>query len=224
MPSQPLLSSNLFLFNVLRNRLADGTCLALQRAEAQPGYTARGILQEVPAPPGRGVAERVIEMSERLHELMAAERNVLREALLTQIRHSTSAHYRSMELEALRERCGTLVSKFLEAVQGSPRCFVDYIAGIAGTRFGEGFRLEEIQMALNIFEEYAWKICAHKVEDKEQLLKDLSLVTGIFGTAKDQLALAYLKQRNGLLSSARPLIEKLEELSSVTESSELEME
>ncbi len=163
-------------------------------------------------------------MSDRLHDLMAAERDVLREAVLTQIRNSTATHYRNADLGSLRERCGTLVAKFLEAVEGSPRCFVDYITSIAGTRFGEGFRLEEIQMALNIFEEYAWKICAHKVEDKDQLLKDLSLVTGIFGTAKDQLALEYLKQRNGLLSSARPLIEKLEELSSVTESSELEME
>jgi len=166
--------------------------------------------------------DRVNEMIyDRLHHLMAAERQVLREALLTQIRNSTATHYKNVELEALRERCGTLVDKFLEAVEGSPRCFVDYITGIAGARIGEGFQLDEIQMALNIFEEYAWKICAHKVEDKEQLLKDLSLVTGIFGTAKDQLAREYLKQKDSVLAIAKVFIDQMEELSGGMESTVL---
>lgn len=150
---------------------------------------------------------------------MAAERQVLKEALLNQIRHSSAPHYRNAELEPLRQRCGTLVDKFLEAVAGSPGCFVDYVAGIAAKRYDEGFGLDEIQMALNIFEEYAWKVCAHKVEDKEQLLRDLSLVTGIFGTAKDQLAREYLKQKDNVLSVARVFIEQVEELTGGMESS-----
>jgi hypothetical protein len=160
----------------------------------------------------------------RLHDLMAAERDVLREALLTQIRNSTATRYRNVELESLRERCGTLVDKFLEAVEGSPRCFVDYITGIAGARIGEGFHLDEIQMALNIFEEYAWKICAHKVEDKDQLLKDLSLVTGIFGTAKDQLAREYLKQKDSVLAIAKVFIDQMEDLSGGSESTILPLD
>jgi len=143
---------------------------------------------------------------------MAAERQVLKEALLNQVHHSSAPHYRNAELEPLRRRCGTLVDKFLEAVAGSPASFVEYVTGIAGARYDEGFGLDEIQMALNIFEEYAWKVCAHKVEDKEQLLKDLSLVTGIFGTAKDQLAREYLKQKDNVLSVARVFIEQVEEL------------
>ncbi len=156
---------------------------------------------------------------ERLHDLMAAERDVLREAVLTQIRNSTATHYRNADVDALRVRCGTLVDKFLEAVEGSPRCFVDYIIGIAQARIGEGLGLDEIQMALNIFEEYAWKICAHKVEDKDQLLKDLSLVTGIFGTAKDQLAREYLKQKDSVLSIAKVFFDQLEDFSGGAESS-----
>lgn len=192
----------------------------MNRVGGSPGYERT----KGSAPAGRQAAERVIEMNDRLFDLMATEREVLKEALLTQIRNSTATQYRKLNLEVLRERCGTLVEKFLESVEGSPRCFVDYIISIAGARIGEGFQLEEIQMALNIFEEYSWKICAHKVADKDQLLKDLSLVTGIFGSAKDQLAREYLKQRESLISSARPLIEKLEELSSVTESSDMVME
>jgi len=158
---------------------------------------------------------------DRLHDLMVAEREVLREAILTQVRNSNAMHYRNVELEALRGRCGTLVDKFLEAVEGSPRCFVDYITGIAGARIGEGFHLDEIQMALNIFEEYAWKICAHKVEDKDQLLKDLSLVTGIFGTAKDQLAREYLKQKDSVLGIAKVFIDQMEDLTGGSESTVL---
>jgi hypothetical protein len=173
---------------------------------------------------GRGAGEWVNEMSDRLHELMAAEKDVLREALLTQLRNSTARRYREVNLLLLRERCETLVDRFLEAVESSPRRFVDYITGIARVRIEEGFHLDEIQMALNIFEEYAWKVCAHKVADKEQLLKDLSLVTGIFGTAKDQLALEYLRQKEDLLACVRPLIEKLEELSSYSEASPMVME
>jgi hypothetical protein len=76
----------------------------------------------------------------------------------------------------------------------APHGFDDYLCEILGKRIAEGYSLEELQRALRIFEELLWRLCAQERRDRDQLVRDLAVVTTIIGAAKDHLARVYLER------------------------------
>jgi hypothetical protein len=153
-------------------------------------------------------------MSQALSEIMHRQRDDLIETVAQRLHKSTATHYRSLDTDLLRSRSERLVDTFLTSLAGAPGNFGRYIREITEERISEGFFLEEIQTALNILEERAWQIAVRDTAEAgaADLSRNLSLITGTIGAAKDQLALVYLEHKERAESRAARLEAKLQEL------------
>ena len=153
-------------------------------------------------------------MSHALFELMHGRRDDLIETVVRRLRSSTAPHYQNLDPDLLRGRSERLVDTFLTALDDAPADFVRFIRRISEERISEGFFLPEIQTALNILEERAWQVAAAEAPagDAEALVRDLGLITGTIGAAKDQLARIYLQRKEQAESRADRLQARLDEL------------
>lgn len=156
-------------------------------------------------------------MNSLIFRLVDQSRNALATSLFTQLRNSSTPHYATADPDVLERRCHELVRSFRDAVETEPARFADDICRITGVRIGEGYRLEEIQFALGIFEDLLWRMCVDKVSERDPLLGCLCLVSGTIDAAKDRLAREYLRYEVEALASAEALIYQLEELYKGTE-------
>ncbi|MFH2052952.1 MAG: hypothetical protein ABIK96_10850 [bacterium] len=132
-------------------------------------------------------------MSTDIRAALASRRDEISSAVFSRLHDSTAVHYRQADQDLLHGRADRLVEAFLEALPGKPGIFIDYIGEIARERIGEGFALREIQLALSILEDQAWKLVAAVVPAGDQVAA-LGMVTTIIGAAKDQLANVYLQE------------------------------
>jgi hypothetical protein len=139
----------------------------------------------------------------------------LEAALLVQ----DAPHYRGAPQDERRERVGRLVAVFLDALRaGGPAPFVAHVRGIAGERASEGYPLAEIQHALSALEAQAWPIVTEAGGDTEVVVRRLALLTGIVGRGKDELARAFLEQKERAEAEAARLAERLDTLFKGTDS------
>lgn len=125
---------------------------------------------------------------------MIERQNRLARSLFLRVRNSTAAHYRQVDADLLDKRCKSAVEAFCESMKTSPASFGDYIAGIAKDRIEAGYELSELQLLMSILEELLWQLCIDTVEDKDELVKSLSVVSGTVGHAKDRLARVFLQR------------------------------
>jgi hypothetical protein len=136
-------------------------------------------------------------MTARMSVLTTKDASGLTEALFTGLRNAATApHYEAIDAAALAKRCRLLVDVFVTALEGNGALFVDYVHRITEERIGEGFYLPEIQHALSLLESGAWQIVVER-SNVASLVRNLGIVTGVVGAAKDELARVYLahKQR-----------------------------
>ncbi|MFH1809722.1 MAG: hypothetical protein ABIJ09_13325 [Pseudomonadota bacterium] len=159
-------------------------------------------------------------MAAKMEQRISASREELVETILRALQSSSARHYRGTELPVLAERVERLVDTFIESLHKDPARFVTYVRALAGERLAEGFPLREVQLALNLLGEAAWKVGAAGTELK-QVVSDLGATTGIIGCAKDQLALIYLEQKEEAQASVVRLQGKLRELFGGTDAHEL---
>jgi hypothetical protein len=89
---------------------------------------------------------------------------------------------------------------------------------VAGERASEGYPLAEIQHALSALEAQAWPIVTGAGGDTDVVVRRLALDTGIVGRGKDELARAFLDQKNAAEAKAAQLAEKLDRLFKGTDS------
>jgi len=127
-------------------------------------------------------------------------------------------HYRSAPPDERRGRVERLVEVFLEAVRaGGPAAFVAHVRRVAGERAAEGYGLTEIQHALSALEAQAWPIVTGAGGETDVVVRRLALVTGIVGRGKDELARAFLEQKERAEAEAARLVRRLETLFKGTE-------
>jgi len=134
-------------------------------------------------------------MNHQLYELIESNRDVLRARVSNQVQVPYAPHYQAREKLLLGVRVERLIQEYLDSVRTESTGFVDYVRNLADERFREGYRLSEIQMALNIFNEELWQLCSETEKDKYQLLRYLSQMYITIGAAKDQVAQMYLRQK-----------------------------
>jgi hypothetical protein len=133
-------------------------------------------------------------MAPDLFELVRAQASELADLLSHELRTGNTPHYESAAAEVVRRRCHRLVKAFLESTRGNPAPFVKYVRQITDERISEGYYLTEMQHALRLLEERAWRIAVDG-SNLDSLVRHLSIVTGTIGEAKDELARAFLAQK-----------------------------
>ena len=127
-------------------------------------------------------------------------------------------HYRGAPPDERGARIESLVAVFLDAVRaGGPRPFVAHVRRIAGERASEGYGLAEIQHALSALEAQAWPVVTGLGGDTDVVVRRLALVTGIVGRGKDELARAFLEQKERAEAKAAQLADRLDRLFKGTE-------
>jgi hypothetical protein len=157
------------------------------------------------------------EMRLNLYRLVDGSREELIEALLTRVKNSRAPHYRDVHVDQLRARCRDLVHEFRDSLHSARKPFSTYLREITEERISGGYLLHEIQEVLSVFEEELWKLCHREVIDREDLYRALAAVSGIIGSAKDQLARLYLEQEEKAEQTLVQLQDHLEQLLKGTE-------
>jgi hypothetical protein len=114
----------------------------------------------------------------------------------------TAPHYDALDAAALAGRCRRLADTFVSALQGDAPLFVEYVRRITRERMAEGFYLPEIQQALSLLEAGAWRIVVDR-SNVASLVRNLVVVTGVVGAAKDELARVFLEHSRTLSAAAR---------------------
>lgn len=115
----------------------------------------------------------------------------LADAVFVGLRSAAAPHYEAIDAAQLAHRCRLLAEAFLASLDGSPAAFVEYVRGITDERIGEGYYLAEIQQALSLLEARAWQLAVER-SNVTTLVRNLSVITGTVGAAKDELARIYL--------------------------------
>jgi hypothetical protein len=156
-----------------------------------------------------------------LHPMMTEHSQELIETVFKRLRSSDSPHYREAGVEQLRIRCEKLVEAFLRSTRGQAAPFLVYIETLSEERIAEGYFLPEIQLALSILEEQAWRIAVER-SSWSSLVPHLSLITTTIGKAKDLLAQIYLQRQQRAETRVGQLERELATLFKGTEGSDQE--
>lgn len=151
-----------------------------------------------------------------LYRLLGGSSQDLIDSVERRLRTTAAPHYRAAEPGLLRERVARLVGAFLEAACNGPEPFVAHVQRLTEERIGEGYYLEEVQLALSALEERAWQLLTQHAEP-ERLVGQLAFVTGLVGGAKDELARIYFRHKEHADLRAAQLQHKLDELFKGTE-------
>ncbi|HAX49253.1 MAG TPA: hypothetical protein PK605_08130 [Ignavibacteria bacterium] len=101
-------------------------------------------------------------------------------------------HYSKFRLEEIQVKYSNLLLALTKCVE-TQNCndMIGYMDLISDERFASGFEVEEIQIALNIFEEALWKNIRKYVDPKDHYASK-KMVTTIVDKAKEELLNEYV--------------------------------
>lgn len=101
-------------------------------------------------------------------------------------------HYSKFRVEEIHKKYSNLLLALTKCVENK-KCddMLSYMDLISDERFASGFEAEEIQIALNIFEEALWKNI-QKYVDPQNHYSAKKQVTGIIDKAKEELLDEYV--------------------------------
>jgi hypothetical protein len=123
--------------------------------------------------------------------MLGREREGVIDEALSVTRHIRSAHDARDFLE-VRERLERLYDAVEVAATGrNLGPIVEYAGQLACERYDRGYDLAELQALFNALEESLWEQLLTELEPSD-LGEALTLVSSIFGVAKDTLACAYV--------------------------------
>lgn len=128
-----------------------------------------------------------------LDDVLRDEREGVLDRALSAVRHVRGPHYEAAGDEEVRRRLDALYDHVVvAATRRNLGPLVEYARRLAAERYPCGYTLAELQAAFNALEEALWE---ELMEDlPTDLLADaLTLVSAIFGIAKDTLACAYVE-------------------------------
>ena len=96
-------------------------------------------------------------------------------------------HYSKFRVEEINKKYSNLLLALAKCIENK-KCddMISYMDLISDERFASGFEAEEVQIALNIFEEALWKNI-QKYVDPQNHYSAKKQVTGIIDKAKEEL-------------------------------------
>jgi len=124
--------------------------------------------------------------------LLRADRERIVAQALTAVVHIQPRHYGSVGTDETRRRLALVYDRVADAAayrQLGP--IVEDARRLAEERYRGGYALAEVQAAFNALEEALWYRVVESLPP-EELAEALTLVSSIFGVAKDTLACAYV--------------------------------
>ena len=130
-------------------------------------------------------------MPTRLSEALSEQAAAIADELVGALDDARTPHYRGVGEDLLRRRCGALLAAFLEACGGEPDAFGEHVRRVTDERIAEGYYLQEMQRALSVLEEAAWRVVVDR-SNIGDLVRHLTVVTSVIGRAKDEIASAFL--------------------------------
>ena len=120
------------------------------------------------------------------------QREAIIERATTALSQSHTMHYQVLGPEETRKRLEALYDQMTEAAARRDLGeIVGYARDLARERFGAGYDLSEVQIAINALEEAAWKQVFSELPP-EQFAATLGLISTILGAVKDALAREYV--------------------------------
>lgn len=128
-----------------------------------------------------------------LLDLLKTESETIVAEATQSLLRSRLKHYAEAGAEESRARLQQLFDLLLESLQTRDLGpVIDHSAQIAEERYNAGFDIQEVQMAINVLEEAAWR---HVVQalPPEALAESIGLLTTVLGAAKDALARKYVE-------------------------------
>jgi len=144
-----------------------------------------------------------------LMETIQAHHDRLLSSVCGRLENLSQSRYEVIPFERHLEREEAMLTALLQALAGTdPSAFTGFIERIAGQRSREGYSLDEVQQALNIFEEELWAILIDTQAVTPELVAMLSLCNRLFGRAKDHLAQIFLHRTQNMQSELDDLREK----------------
>ncbi|MBZ0203565.1 MAG: hypothetical protein IT281_00055 [Ignavibacteria bacterium] len=100
-------------------------------------------------------------------------------------------HYEKFRKDGIHDRFSNLLQALTKCIEvNSCTDMLTYMNKLSDERFIMGFELQEVQTAINIFEESMWKSIAEFVDQDKQFAA-MKLVTCILGKAKEELTGEY---------------------------------
>lgn len=103
-------------------------------------------------------------------------------------------HYRDIGPDAIEERLSRLLDVIIAATQDHRLDGAAlYASGLAKARQGAGFRLDEVQAALNALEATLWGAITGEMSPTAQV-SALEIVSTVFGAIKDRIGCSYSAQ------------------------------
>lgn len=130
-------------------------------------------------------------MSGELHNLLFENLHELISSISKTLQGLLAPAYQQINGADLYNRVSELVSAFLQSINKGLVPLTSYIQQITRLRGAEGTFLSEIQLALGLLEERAWKIVIDNTSRNGQI-DQLWQISSTIGAARDQLAQSYL--------------------------------
>lgn len=145
-------------------------------------------------------------VEQQLTETILTHKDALIRDVCTRLEKLSMSHYEVIPFERHLEREEALLAALLAGLQ-QPQydAFIGFIDRIAGQRSSEGYALDEVQRALNIFEQELWSILSRTQEVDGRLVAMLALCNRLFGQAKDRLAQIYLSRSQDIQNELNDL-------------------
>jgi hypothetical protein len=127
-----------------------------------------------------------------LEQLLTEHREEILDQATNGLARAHMAHYDEAGMLEARERLSVVYDLSLRSiVDRDLKPIVSYAEQVAQERFAAGYDLEEIQTALNVLEEAAWKRVIAECPPSE-LAMALGLISTVHGAGKDALARCYV--------------------------------
>ncbi|MBN2356944.1 hypothetical protein JXO59_12585 [candidate division KSB1 bacterium] len=145
-------------------------------------------------------------VDQQLAETILTHKETLIRDVCTRLEKLSRSHYEVIPYERHLEREEALLTALLKGLQQPEHgAFIDFIDHIGGLRSNEGYSLEEVQRALNIFEQELWSVLIRTQPVDGRLVAMLSLCNRLFGQARDHLAKIYLSRSQDIQTELNDL-------------------
>lgn len=128
----------------------------------------------------------------QLDDIVKQESPAILDQAVAAMYRRRNTHYAALSEDVLRARLKALLELTENAVQTRTLGgLLDFVRSLAEDRFHAGFRLGEIQTALNVLEEAIWERIVVLVPPEDMAIA-LALYTTALGQAKDCVARTYV--------------------------------
>lgn len=147
--------------------------------------------------------------NEKLLETLQHHREELIDRVCNRLQKLSRSRYEVIDYERHREREEEFFDIVVESFQeNNTQRLLNHMSDLAVVRANEGYQMEEVQKAIDIFEEELWNVLTTYQPKDAVLVEQLVLCNRIFCEAKNYFSRQYMKKVLQMQQSLSNLKEK----------------